>query len=169
MAGFAIFYLRVLNVGMNGDGEIGGKGPRCCGPDEEVGVALIRQRKFDVDAGVLDVFVFELGVGQGGLILNGPGDGFQFFVDQSGLDKFREDFECAGLVIRRHRRIWFVPFAENAEALELFRLELHVFVRIFKAQFANFHDRHLAQFRPNLLLDFVLDGQAMAVPARDVG
>src|SRR5690349_12958080 len=49
---FSIFHLRVLNVWMNCDGEIGGKGPGCGGPDEKKRVGLIGERKFDVDAGI---------------------------------------------------------------------------------------------------------------------
>ena len=118
----AVFHEGVGDFGMDGDGEVGGERPGCRGPDEEEDIHVVPRAecelhgggigggKFDVDAGVFNILVFQLGVGKGGLILDRPGDGFEFFIDEAGCNEFGEDFERAGLVVGGHGGVGFVPF-----------------------------------------------------------
>src|SRR5207245_1141585 len=53
-------------------------------------------------------------------------------------------------------------------ALEVFPLQIDPFFRVFTAGATDLHGRHLRFFGTELLIDFVFDGKAMAVPAWDV-
>jgi hypothetical protein len=173
----------VFELGVDGRGEVGGERPRGRRPDEEADGAVrlahaageelvhalwIGGGELDVDAGIFDVLVFELGVGEGSLVGDGPRHGLELFVNEPVGDEPGEDFEREGFVIAGHGEVGLFPFAEDAQALELFGLDLHVVRGVLVALLADVERGHLAQLALELLLDLVLDGQAVAVPAGDV-
>ena len=61
-----------------------------------------------------------------------------------------------------------VPTAENAQALELAPLDLDLLLGESAAGAAEVARAHLPLLRPELLVDLPLDGEAVAVPARNV-
>src|SRR4051794_29328267 len=71
--------------------------------------------------------------------------------------------------MRLHRQVGIVPLTEDAQPFESLFLKLYVLRRVFPALAADVGDRHLRLLRPKLAVDFDLYGQAVAVPARDVG
>ena len=74
-----------------------------------------------------------------------------------------------GLVAEGHGEVGVVPAAEDADALELGALEVDVLLRVLAAGAADGDGVHLEFFAAELLVDLDLDGEAVAVPAGDVG
>ena len=65
--------------------------------------------------------------------------------------------------------VGIVPAAEDADALELRALQVDVLLRVLAAGVADRDGVHLELLAAELLVDLDLDGQAVAVPAGDVG
>ena len=170
----------VFELGIEGDGEGCGEGPGGGGPDDGVdGLCLPRRGSIcarvagelvaDVDAGRGVLLVLDLGFGEGGLVVDAPVDGPEAFVDEALLEEVEEGLGDAGLVVGVHGGVGVVPAAEDADAHELGALEVEVFLRVLAAGAADGDGVHLELFAAELLVDFDLDGEAVAVPAGDVG
>ena len=123
----------------------------------------------DVDAGAGVLFVLDFGFGEGGFVVDAPVDGAETFVDEFFFEEVVEGFDDAGLVAVGHGEVGGVPAAEDADALELGALEVDVFLRVLAAGAADGEGVHLEFFAAELLVDFDFDGEAVAVPAGDVG
>lgn len=91
------------------------------------------------------------------------------FVDEALLEEVVEGLDDGGLIGERHREVGIVPAAEDADALELGPLQVHVFLRVLAAGLADGEGVHLQLFAAQLLVYLDLDRQAVAVPAGDVG
>ena len=115
------------------------------------------------------LLVLDFGFGEGGLVVNAPVDGAEAFVDEVLLEEVVEGFDDGGFVAEGHREIGVVPAAEDADALELGALEVDVLLCVLAAGAADRDGVHLELFAAELLIDFDLDGEAVAVPAGDVG
>ena len=74
-----------------------------------------------------------------------------------------------GLVREVHRAVRLVPGAEDSETLEVFALLVDPPLGVLPAREPDRHVGHLALLRSELLVDVALDGEAVTVPARDVG
>ena len=57
---------------------------------------------------------------------------------------------------------------EDAQPLELFALQIQIFLRILAAGFAHLQRRHLQLFAPQFLIHLDLDGQSVAIPAGNI-
>ena len=170
----------VIDLGVDRDGEVRRQRPGRRRPDQQrhggvlaqAELALdhprIGERELDEDAHVIAVLVFELRVGEGGLIRGRPVDGLEPLVDQPVLDEPGEHLQRRRLVGGRHRQVRVGPVAEDAEPLELLRLHADVLRGVVAALLAHLDRRHLPQLRPQVLCDLVLDRQPVAVPARHV-
>ena len=80
--------------------------------------------------------------------------------------------ECTDLLRlepRIHGHVRAIPVAEHAEALEAGALQVHLLAGELAAGGAEFLGAQLGADAAMLLLHLVLDGQAMAIPPRDVG
>ena len=115
------------------------------------------------------IFVFDFGFGKRGLVVHAPVDGAQAFVDEPIFIKRKESLEHHRLVLRRHRGVGLVKASEDADALELLPLQVEIFLRVFAALGADVGRVHLQLLAAKFLVDLDFDGQAVAVPAGDVG
>src|ERR1700676_2746117 len=84
------------------------------------------------------------------------------------LDDDGKGTQLFGLEPRHHRQIWMIPVAEDAEPLEIAALRIDLFVRIFPACRTKRFGVDFLSDTPMRFLDLHLDGQAMAVPTRDI-
>ena len=73
-----------------------------------------------------------------------------------------------GLVGRVQSGVGLVPGSENAQALEVGPLQVEEFFGVQAALLAHLQLAHALFARAQFLVHLVLDGQAVAVPARDV-
>src|ERR1700675_192065 len=83
---------------------------------------------------------------------------------------FEKGEECAGnasLVRRVHGEVRFFPLPQDAQSLELTPVNFDITRSEFSTPPAKLRRRHLS-LSTKLLLHFRLDGQAVAIPARNV-
>jgi hypothetical protein len=157
-----------------------GKSPGCGGPDDGVKVFYASKRRGDnggiAGEGVADVdarrgvlLVLDFGFGERGAVVDAPVDRLEAFIDELLLEEVVEGFDDAGFVAEAHGEVGVVPAAEDADALKLAALEVDVLLGVLAAGTADGDGIHLELFAAQLLVDFDLDGKAMAVPAWDVG
>lgn len=131
---------------------------------ESVGIG---DRKEDVDADILAIFVFEFSFGEGGLVGDGPVDGFEGAVDEPFLDEIGKDFEDSAFVGGVHRDVGVVVIAECSEALHLLGLDFDEFFCVGFAASTDLKGDHLTGLVTEFLDDFVFDREAVTIPARD--
>ncbi len=79
--------------------------------------------------------------------MDAPVDGLETFVDVSLVQKIDEGAGDDGLVLRRHGQIRVLPAAENAEADEIFALQVYVLFCVFTAGGADLRGGHAGFFR----------------------
>ena len=140
------------------------------------GPGLAEDGEFYVDALAGVVLVFDFGLGQGGAAGNAPINRFFAAINETLFHNIAKEAQFVGLVFLVQREIRIVPIAHNAEALELGALELNEFVRV---RLAGFADQGESRGSPggagrratlaHFLRHLEFDGQAVAVPAGDVG
>jgi len=168
----------VLEVRVDGDGEVGRDRPRRGGPDDdgerfvgrqvELGCLLRRHGELHPDGGGDVVLVLDLGFREGGFEGDGPVNGLLAAVNEALFDEGREGAHDVGFEAGRLGFVLVGPVGLHAEAAELGALFRDPLLGKLVATFAQLggRDRHL------LLLeragDLLLDGQAVAVPAGDV-
>jgi hypothetical protein len=130
----------------------------------------MRRLELHID-GLADVVgVFHLGLGERGAAGDAPIHGLLAAIDEALRDEVREEAQFVRLVFLVEREVGILPVAEDAEALELGALEVNVFARVGVAGGADGGGvaRGVAGLA-HVLRDLELDGQAVAVPAGDVG
>ena len=169
----------VLILRMEGDGEVGGDGPGRGGPDErrrrcgrrarDRERRIARQLEAHVDGWAGVIFVFDFGFGERGAVFDAPVNGLETFIDITGVEKIDEGLRDDGLVFGRHGEIWIFPAAEDAEALEFGAVDVDELRGIGAALGADLGDGHGGFALAEFLIDFEFDGQAVAIPAGDVG
>jgi hypothetical protein len=169
----------VLEARVEGDAHVGRDGPRSSGPDEAVDVlageggvddgGVLGHAEADVDGGAGVVLVLDFGFGEGGAAGDAPVDGLEAAVDVAFGEEVNERTGDDGLVFGRHGEVGLVPAAEDAEALEGGVLEVDVLLGVGAAGLADLGGRHLGFFGAEFAIHFDLDGEAVAVPAGDVG
>ena len=120
----------------------------------------------DVDRCRALVFVLDFGFRQRRATIETPVDRFQSLVEVAFLKNRAERTDFVGLGLEIHRQVGIVPLAENAEADEIPFLALYLLGSEGATELANLIGWHMLAMQ---LLDLMLDGQAMAVPAGDVG
>ena len=125
---------------MHGDEQICRQCPWRGGPDRDTGLVFERardNRKLHKYGGVIAFLVFHFGFGQGGLCAGAPKDRLQRFVNQTLFNADGEGAQNLRLVSGIHGEIGMCPIAENAEAFELFALNIDEFARKSFATFAH--------------------------------
>ena len=160
------------------DGKVAGQRPDCGGPDDEREVLLflvrqlaliVVQRELDVDGGAGVILVFDLGLGQRGLVVVAPVDGLQTLIDVALLVHCAEDLDFLGLKARGHGLVRMLPVGDDAEALEALHLHIDIMLRKIMAGGAELRDGHGLVVELVLLDDGGLDRHAVVIPAGDVG
>ncbi len=111
--------------------------------------------------------VLELGLGQGGPVLDGPVDRFEIAIDEALFDQRGKDLQHRTLVGGEHGHVGVVVVAGGAEPHHLLGLDLLKTGGVVAAAVADLHGAEIGGLRTDLLHDLVLDGQPVAVPARD--
>ena len=169
----------IAEFGVNVQGLVRGNGPRGRGPDHDraglrdgdtesllsFGVVLIRKREGNVKSRPLDVLIFHFSLSERALAVEAPVHGLQAAVHVALLHDFRESADFARFRVVTEREIRIAPVGENAEALEVLHLTLHLLVRVGAALGLTFFRRQVLAV---LLLDLNFDRHAVAVPARNV-
>src|SRR5215217_1687111 len=124
---------------MNSDAEVCRQRPGRRGPDhyedfspgecriDQSRIAL--QGKLHIDRWTRVLVIFNFGFGERRLVLEAPVNRPCSFVDPTTLDEPRKHARGFGLVVVRHRQVWIVPLAEDAESFEVACLALQ---RIFR-------------------------------------
>src|SRR6266550_6162371 len=125
---------------MNCDKQVCWQRPwRCC-PDRHTGLVFERARnnwKLHEHGGVIAFLIFHFGFREGGLRAGAPENRLQRFVNQTFLNEDGEGAQNLRLVSGIHGEIGMFPIAENAEAFELFALNIDKFARESFATFAD--------------------------------
>ena len=123
----------VVEVGMEGDGQVGRDGPGRRRPDQdrhlaagkrrdarrEIASRRRRQGELDVDRRRGVVLVLDLGLGQRGAAVRAPVHRLLALVDEPLLDEAAQRAGDRRLVAVVHRQVRLVPVAEHAEPLEV--------------------------------------------------
>ena len=169
----------VFHLGMEGYGEGGRESPGGGGPDDGVdgfagecgfdGGGVAGEFVADVDAGRGVLLVLDFRFGEGGAVVDAPGYGLEALVDEAVLEEVEECLGDAGLVDGVHGGVGLGPAAEDAHADELGALEVEVLLGVLAAGAADGHGVHFELFAAELLVNLDFDGEAVAVPAGDVG
>jgi hypothetical protein len=130
----------VIKVGMEGDGHGRGEGPGGGGPDDGRDVAAGKgggnglgrrgEAVADVDRWAGVHFVLDLGVGEGGTVVDAPVNGLEAAINKAFFEEAVEGFESASLVVAGHCFVGLIPTAETADAFELRGLEVNIFLRV---------------------------------------
>ena len=128
-------------------------------------MVLIRKREGNVKSRPLDVLIFHFSLSERALAVEAPVHGLQAAVHVALLHDFRESADFARFRVVTEREIRIAPVGENAEALEVLHLTLHLLVRVGAALGLTFFRRQVLAV---LLLDLNFDRHAVAVPARNV-
>ncbi len=168
---------RVLHVRVHGDGQVAGQGPGRGGPDGEVEggrqlqlaghLVLDREGHGDGVAGL--VGVLHLGLGQGGARAVAPVHHLQLARHCAALEEAPQEPDHAGFVAGLHGDVGVVPGAQHPQALEARALGVDPLLGVGPALGQELGPGHLPALGAQVLLHRVLDGQAVAVPARHVG
>ena len=165
-------------AGLEGNGLIGGDGPRGSRPDDEVDRAvevleaggLGGHLKANKDGGTRLIGVLDLGLGECGVAMLAPVNRLVSAIDHALIEHGLEDLDVGGIMLVIERQIGVVPVAEHAQATEAGLLQLDVLDSELVAELADLSRGGLVELLgAELLLDLVLDRLAMAVPTGDVG
>ena len=136
--------------------------------------AGVTERELHVDDGRLLLLVLDLRLGERRLAVHAPVHGLQPLVDEAPADEASELAHDGRLVRGRHRQVRVRPVAEDPEPPELLALDVDELERVVAAAAALLGRIHGAAHvapglvEPELLVDLMLDGQAVAVPAGHV-
>ena len=170
---------RVLDLGVQVQRLVGRQRPGRGGPDDGVAVIggqLVQTEgaghplglgkgKAHVHGGIGAVGVFHLGLGQRGTAVEAPVHGLEAPEHEAGTHDGGQRPDLLGLAGRAHRQVGVVPVAQHAQAHEVGLLLLDLLAGVGAAFGLHFGG---GQVLAELLLDLVLDGHAVAVPAGHV-
>ena len=169
---------RIDEFFVEGNGQVGRDRPRGRRPDHDVDLfpgqlgtnrRNVRNHwKFYINGRRVMVRVFHFRLRQGGFACGAPVDGFLALVNAAVQEEFPELLHGDRLIVIGHRQIGVGPFPENAEALELIPLNVHVLFRVLPAEAALVRLGQRIFLFAQFLVHLMLDGKAMAVPAGHV-
>ena len=168
----------VALIGVQGDGQVAGQGPDGGGPDHEEQLALVQMAQLaqvvvhgelDVDRGAGVILIFDLGLGQGGLVLGAPVHRLQALVDVAVLVHLAEDAHLVRLEALVHGLVGVLPVADDAQALEAFHLDADVLFGIGLTGAAEVRHAHGLVVQLLLLDDGGFNGHTVVIPAGDIG
>ena len=169
---------RILEVRVQRDAQVSGKRPggRCPDHEEELGLVqmaelalVVMHRELHIDRGNRVVVIFDLRLGQGGLVMGAPVDRLEALVDMAVAIHLAENAHLVGLEAGVHRVVRMLPVADDAKALEARHLDLGISFGIVVAGAAEVRRGHFLVVELLLLDDGALDGHAVVVPAGDIG
>ena len=169
----------IVKVRVEGDGGVAGDGPGGGGPDDEEQLAevavlaqlplVVLHRELDEDGGAGVVLVVDLRLRQGGLVVGAPVDGLHALIDEALFRHLAEDLDLLGLKLGQQGDIGVLPLPQHPQALELLGHPAHVLGGELLALVPEGGHGHFLPLDALVLQDGGLDGQAVGVPAGDVG
>ena len=165
----------VVQLGVGDDGQVGRQRPGRRRPDDERR-ALVAQprirladvaddREADVDRRRGVVLVFDLRLGQRGAVDEAPVHRLLVAVDEARRHEPRQLARDRRLVVLGQRQVGIVPVADAAEPLELGAHDVDELQRVLLAALPERDRVQRPGVLAQVLLDLVLDRQAVAVPA----
>ena len=168
----------VGGAGLEGNGLVGGDGPRRGRPDDKVNRAVEV-----LEAGGLGshleahengrarlVGVLDLGLGQRGVAVLAPVNRLVAAINHALIEHGLEDLDIGGVMLVIERQIGVVPVAEHAQTAEASLLKLDVLDSELVAKLTDLGRGGLVELLgAELLLDLMLDRLTMAVPTGDIG
>ncbi len=134
--------------------------------------------EIDIDRGVFAVLVFEFCFGERGLVRDRPVHGLELAEDESLLDEVGEEFDGRAFERGRHGEVGVLVIGEGEQALHLAALEFDILLGVGLARLAHGDaSRVFGEFGEfgdlargdEVGHDLGFDGQAVAVPAGDIG
>ena len=169
----------IVKVRVHGDGGVAGDGPGGGGPDHEEQpgqVAVLAQLalvilhgEFHENRGAGVVLVLDFRLRQGGLVVGAPVDGLHALVNQALFRHLAEYLDLLGLELGQKGDIGVIPVADDAQPLELLGHAADILGGELAALVPELGDAHLLPLHALVLEHGGLDGQAVGVPAGDVG
>ena len=163
---------------MHCDAQVRRQGPRRGGPDQheyfascEGRINLCRiacQRKLYINRRARVLVVLDFRFSERRLIVNAPVDGPRALVNETALNKAREQPGGLGFVMVGHRDVGIVPLAQDSEPLKIFRLSLQSIGREFTACASNAQRRHFGLLLTEFSFNVQLDRQSVTVISRNV-
>ena len=168
----------VVKVRAQDDAGVGRHGPGRGGPDDHVGLAGVvlqarrsaGQDEAHVDGGADLVAVLDLRLGQGRVAVGAPVHRLAAAVDGTVVKDGLENLNVGGVVVVDVGQVGVVPLGQDAQALEALALGVDLLDGHLAAELANLLGGELVELLgAEHLLDLVLDGLAVAVPAGHVG
>ena len=114
------------------------------------------------------ILVFDLSLGECGLILRAPVYRLLALIDIAALCHLAEDFNLLGFKIMGQRQIGTVPIAQNAQTAELFALRIDMAAGKLLALVTKFDDRSLLAIQAECLDRLTLNRQTVRIPAGNV-
>jgi len=167
---------RVFDLVAIGDGAVGRQGPGGGRPDDDAGLVHLRRRRppdgeAGEDGGGGVVVVFDLGIGQRGLLDHRPHHRLGALVEAAVHRELVDFADDLRLGREGHGGVGVLPVALHAQPAELGGLDADPFLGELAAFGAELDERHVILVLAGLavfLLDLPLDGQAVAVPAGDI-
>ncbi len=168
----------VVELRVQRDSEVRGKGPGGGGPDHHGGLfagkrghrapQVLLQGELDEHRGGLVVGVLDLGLGERRAAGRAPVYRLLALVEAAVLCEARQFTGGGPFVARVHGQVGLVPVAEDPEALELLALDADELGGVLAAELSHLELRDLVLLGAQVLLDLQLDGEAVAVPPRHV-
>src|SRR6266403_2792931 len=166
----------IFEIRMKGERAIVRQSPGRGGPDDGANVtanfrriafAAAHDAKLHPDRRAGVVLIFDLGFGEGGVVVDAPIDGLAAAVNIALLHEVKKSASDGGLIFMAHGEIGIIPPAENAEALEILLVLLDVARGELTAELSKF-SRWNFSLSAKLFFHLRFDGQAVAVPSGDV-
>src|SRR5207302_3667462 len=101
--------------------------------------------------------------------MDAPVDRLQSAKEVTFLQERQKCVRDARFVAFTHRKVWISPATQDTQTLEIAAMLIDVAQSEFPADTPKLHWSDAAIFAAELLFHLRLDGQTMAVPARDIG
>ena len=179
------FNQRVVELRMHRDRTVRRQCPGSRGPDGDRGrhidqqVALVGEcidealrqigavdhLEAHVDARGGLVLVLDLRLGQRRAAIQAPMHRLVALVHVAVLDDDREGAQLFGFVSRHHGQVRMIPITEDAQALEIGALRIHLLVRVLAAGRAKRFGLDFLSHPAMRFLHLHLNGQPVAIPA----
>ena len=172
---------RIVELRRQRDSAVGRQGPRRGGPDNQrhrtvdVGYAEFRQyRGFvyrverDIDRRRGFVVILHFRFRQRGTAVYAPVHRFGAFVQVAITDDFAQRADDVGFGFEVHGQVRVRPVAQHAQTDKVFALTVNLGRRVFAALGAELGGGEFLTRLTVFLLDFQLDRQTVAVPARHI-
>ena len=167
----AVFHEPACHVGetrMECETYVGGQCPRSSGPDDHgcfQAQGIVQKREAHENGGTDLFLVVDFRFRQRRIGPIGPLDGFAALVHRSVFHQFGEHAQDVGLIRRLHGQVGILPVAEHAQAAEGSALNVNEAFGEFRTASADFRRIQVT----GLLNHLEFDGEAVAVPARNIG